>query len=80
MRLYLESAGDFSIKMHKGTTTKCSTISVADARNLWQSGQVTDTNIAFQRLVEHNFDLGAVRRYYADQHDRWVKRNAEAAQ
>ena len=59
--LYLESAGDYSIRNEYGTV-----VSVEDARKLWESGTLEDWNLAFARLAQRcNFDVEAVKREYA---------------
>jgi len=39
-------------------------LSVNDAKLLVDGEEVTDWNIAFQTLVNHNFDMNAVDSYY----------------
>jgi hypothetical protein len=56
--LYLQSASDYSITDHAGAT-----LTIEQARERWTAG-VDDWNIAFARLVDSNFDLGAVKAYY----------------
>lgn len=62
--LYLESASDYRITQVDGA--KRSTITPERARELYEQGRVHDCNMAFERLVEHGFDVDAVKSYYAD--------------
>lgn len=70
--LYLESASDYRITLQRGKTTK--TVSVERAAEIWKSGKVDDWNLAFRRLVDCNFDIAAVKAFYAQ------KRETSAAQ
>lgn len=43
-------------------------ITVDDARDAWQSGQITDCNIAFHRLaVDFDFDVAKCLKWYREQ-------------
>lgn len=69
--LFLESSSDYRITKEVGR--KHTTITVAEAKELWETGQVGGWNVAFQRLANMNFDLSATIAYYAS-------KKAEAAQ
>lgn len=60
--LYLESASDYRIT--KMVDTEMMTISLPEAKALYASGVVKDYNIAFGRLVDNDFDVEAVKKFY----------------
>lgn len=63
IKLYVESASDYRITKVVGKAI--TTISLAEARELYDSGQVDDFNYAFARLVHNNFDLEAVKAFFS---------------
>lgn len=59
--LYLNSASDYSIQDHDGNV-----LSVEEARRRWESGEVDDWNLAFERLARIcHFDLALCKLQYA---------------
>lgn len=67
MELYLNSGSDYLIRNEKGGI-----VTLAGAKEAWESGKVNDCNLAFQRLANLKFDLDQVKAFYAEAHRRWV--------
>ena len=59
MRLYLNSASDFTIRDDEDNI-----YTLEEARQLGDEGKLEDTNQAFLRLVRYDFDLEKVKEYY----------------
>ena len=68
MKLYLNSASDYSITDEAGGV-----LTLEEARKVWEGGFVVDCNLAFKRLAQSNWDLEAVKRHYAE--NRWGREN-----
>lgn len=62
VELYLQAGSDYSVRTPDGLE-----ISLDTARQLWMAGLVSDWNLAFQRLVNENWNLAAVKHYYQEQ-------------
>ena len=61
--LGLNCTGDFSIRDGSDTGP---VFTIEEAKAAWEAGKVTDYNLAFWRLVQNNWDLDAVKRYFAE--------------
>jgi hypothetical protein len=59
--LGLNCTRDWSI-----TNTFGRVFTVEEAKAAWEGGHVEDYNMAFWRLVQHNWDLDAVKAYFAE--------------
>ncbi len=62
--LYLESASDYRIILQVGRKAP-RTITLVEARAMWEGRDVDDWNAAFQRLADNNFDIESVKAHYA---------------
>ena len=53
-----------------GTFTICDDaskeITLDEAKSLWETGQIKDSNLSFQRLANMNFDITALKQFYND--------------
>ncbi len=63
MYLYLNCASDFSIVDEDGKV-----YTPEQARALWEAGAVRNFNLGFARLVARDFDIEAVRQFFASTH------------
>jgi hypothetical protein len=61
--LYLESASDYRITKMVGNSK--ATVTLEEAKALYETGAVEDYNLAFGRLIHNKFDIEAVKAYYA---------------
>jgi hypothetical protein len=59
MRLYLNCRTDFTIRDDQDKQ-----YSLDEARDLVNAGKVSDSNLAFKRLVSMDYDLEATKQYY----------------
>jgi hypothetical protein len=59
MRLYLNCRTDYTIRDDQDKQ-----YSIDEARRLVNAGKVTDSNLAFKRLVNMDYDLEAIKEYY----------------
>jgi hypothetical protein len=59
--LGLNCTSDYSITDENGKT-----YTIEEARKLYEGGGVDDYNLSFFRLVQHNFDIQAVKDYFMD--------------
>lgn len=59
--LFVQSASDCSIVDRAGNT-----YSVAAVKKLWKAGKVSNWNLAFQRLVNNDFDMAKTKQQFAD--------------
>jgi hypothetical protein len=59
MRLYLNCRTDYTIRDDQDKQ-----YSLDEARDLVNAGKVSDSNLAFKRLVNMDYDLATIKRYY----------------
>lgn len=60
LELYLNCASDYSIQDAAGRK-----YTPKQARGLVDAGKVKNWNVGFQRLIEHDYDVNAVREYFS---------------
>lgn len=60
--LYLNSAGDFSIEdeQHRRYT-------IEEVREIAEDGLLADCNLSLKRLIRMDYDVAALKRWYAEQ-------------
>ncbi len=61
MELYLNCASDYSIRDETGKK-----YTPAEAKQLCESGNVSNHNLGFQRLIQFDFDIDAVKKHYQE--------------
>jgi hypothetical protein len=59
MRLYLNCRTDYTIRDDQDKQ-----YSIEEAKLLVNEGKVSDSNLAFKRLVSMDYDLAAIKQYY----------------
>jgi len=61
------------IRIMKKMSSGSFRISATDAKHLHSTGRITKTNMAFQRLVENDFDVKATLAWYEKERERLEK-------
>ena len=62
MELYLNSASDFSIQDETGKK-----YTVDEAKKEYESGNVSDWNLAFHNLIQVGWDIEELKTYYDEE-------------